>query len=114
MPALAGFINMLCFSKLHTLPSSKDFTSVDVLDRGSMSYKKAIGQNACRVAVEYCANWVDGNGGGGGGGEGGDLEEKGEQRPHATAVLDPFCGHGSVLGVSLSPVSSLLCLWTCL
>lgn len=81
-----GFVNMLCFSKQHALPSSADgaarFKTVDVLYRGSMSYRKAMGEEACREAVSYCERWVDG--------------KFSSQR----AVVDPFCGHGSVLAAA--------------
>jgi len=40
----------------------------------------AMGRNACRLAVDYCVRWVD---------------ETPPRTPHV--ILDPFCGHGSVL-----------------
>lgn len=78
-----GFANMLCFSKNHTLPGKCDgFKTVDVLYRGDMSWTRAMGRDSCRIAVDYCATWVD--------------------APTRTshAILDPFCGHGSVLAAA--------------
>eukprot|EP00961_Rhodomonas_salina_P273801 3699217-Rhodomonas_salina.2 len=77
---------MLCFSKAHTLPGSltsrdfeeknrhatrspvltqrvpdyaSGFKTVDVLERGAMAYEKAMGVDACLLAVDYCLKWVD-------------------------------------------------------
>ena len=74
-----GFVNMLAFSRCHRVP--RDFVTVDVLpDRGHMSWSHAIGEEACRHSVEYCRDYVDHGRGG--------------------AVLNPFCGYGSVLAVA--------------
>ena len=75
-----GFVNLLCFSREHRVP--RDFTTVDVLpDRGHMSWSHAIGEDACAVAIEYCVEHVSADG-------------------ERAAVLNPFCGQGSVLAVA--------------
>ena len=73
---------MLCFSREHRVPTN--FVTVDVLpDRGHMSWSHAIGEDACTTAIEYCTQHV-------GAGDSGDP----------AAVLNPFCGYGSVLAVA--------------
>ena len=73
-----GFINLLCFSKRHRVP--RDHVAVDVVaDRGHMTFANAMGEAACSVAIEYCKQLV------------GDAEP---------TIVDPFCGHGSVLAVA--------------
>ena len=106
-----GFVDMLCFSKEHRLPSpqtgqekrQKAFKTADVILRGRMPHTKAFGTDACREAVEYCATWVDGAIGGGDD----DDDDRGlttssatRLRPPAAAVVDPFCGRGSVLAAA--------------
>ena len=82
---------MLCFSKEHRVP--EDFVTVDVLpDRGHMSWSHAIGEAACTAAIEYCMQYVDHRSESDDGGDGG--------APARAAVLNPFCGHGSVLAVA--------------
>ena len=55
-----GFVDMLCFSKDHRMSASgRGFKTVDVMYRGSMTYHKSMGQNACLDTVDYCARWVD-------------------------------------------------------
>ena len=48
---------------------------------GHMSWSHAIGEDACAMAVEYCAEHVSAGG-------------------ERAAVLNPFCGQGSVLAVA--------------
>mmetsp|Transcript_37935 Transcript_37935/g.100306 ORF Transcript_37935/g.100306 Transcript_37935/m.100306 type:complete len:171 (+) Transcript_37935:671-1183(+) len=79
-----GFINLLCFSKRHRVP--REHKAVDVLaDRGHMSYGHAMGEAACRVAIEYCMELPRPSGG---------------REAAAVPIVDFFCGHGSVLGVA--------------
>ena len=73
-----GFTNLLCFSKRHRVP--RDHAAVDVVaDRGHMSFANAMGEAACSVAIEYC------------------KQVAGDAEP---TIVDPFCGHGSVLAVA--------------
>ena len=87
-----------------------------------MPYTKAMGTNACREAVEYCARWVDGcslqprplpttatatatataRGGGDDANARGGAAQRAPQPPQRrpAAVLDPFCGRGSVLAAA--------------
>lgn len=87
-----GFVNMLCFSKRHRVP--RDFTTVDVLaDRGHMSWSHAIGEEACRHAVEYCLHHVGRPAGGG-------TAPAADEHGPGVPILNPFCGYGSVLAVA--------------
>lgn len=111
----AGFVNLLCFSRAHRVPA--DFVTVDVLpDRGHMRWSHAIGEAACRAAVEYITAHVNGGGGhaaesshapeegeeaAGGAVAGGGAAEDGAAVPSTrSSVLNPFCGHGGVLAVA--------------
>eukprot|EP00288_Rhodomonas_lens_P019402 CAMPEP_0177690482 /NCGR_PEP_ID=MMETSP0484_2-20121128/789_1 /TAXON_ID=354590 /ORGANISM="Rhodomonas lens, Strain RHODO" /LENGTH=197 /DNA_ID=CAMNT_0019201027 /DNA_START=372 /DNA_END=962 /DNA_ORIENTATION=- len=105
-----GFINMLCFSKAHTLPDyASGFKTVDVLERGAMAYEKAMGVDACLLAVDYCLKWVDSSPGAAGDPIQDDIGPRTQDdQGHPTrasdrgksAVLDPFCGYGSVLAAA--------------
>lgn len=88
-----GFVNLLCFSRRHRVP--RDFVTVDVLpDRGHMPWSHAIGEEACRHALEYCKEHVAATSGG--------AERRAAAGAGAApaAVLNPFCGYGSVLAVA--------------
>jgi hypothetical protein len=118
-----GFVDMLCYSKENRMPASgRGFKTVDVMYRDSMSYHKAMGQNACLAAVDYCARWVDSytpvlnasrNLQEDSVSDSSTLHVRQATAPEDTeglgalcslgepvAVLDPFCGYGSVLAVA--------------
>jgi hypothetical protein len=118
-----GFVDMLCFSKEHRMPASgRGFKTVDVMYRGSMAYHKAMGQSACLAAVDYCARWVDSYTPASNASrnlqedfvsDSSPLHVRQATAPKDTeglgalsslgepvAVLDPFCGYGSVLAVA--------------
>lgn len=67
------YSHMLCFSRVPT--GKRPFP--DVIDNGAMTWNRAMGVNACRVAVGY-------------------LLENTATR----VVVDPYCGHGTVLAVA--------------
>ncbi len=70
----ASYSHMLCFSRS---PTAKK-PGPDVLaDAGKMTWTRAMGVNACRVACRY-------------------LRDNTETR----VVVDPYCGHGTVLAVA--------------
>lgn len=99
-----GYSHMLCFSKekleeiaystrkktfFFLLYSSSFFSilliglfslppTADVIDRGEMTWAKAMGLKACVVAVRYIKKFV----------------------PGCDLVIDPFCGKGSILAVA--------------
>ena len=92
-----GFVNMLCFSKSHRVP--RDFVTVDILpDRGHMAWSHAIGEDACRLAVEYCMRNVPRGGSTHSPLQGNGGHAEAVQRP--VPILNPFCGYGSVLAVA--------------
>jgi hypothetical protein len=101
-----GFVNMLCFSRRHTLPArgTAGFAPVDVLERGVTTYPKAMGERACRVAVDYCARYVDGGSPAAAAAtaldDGDDDERAAVDAAAVIPVLDPFCGRGSVLAAA--------------
>ena len=97
-----AFVNMMCFSKLHRLPPhDSGFKTVDVLFRGRLAYQKAMGRDACLVAVEYCSRWVDRRGSGDDGTAAYTSDHNANPGAHAAAaVLDPFCGYGTVLAAA--------------
>jgi len=69
-----GFVHMLCFSAGHRAPAGP---AVDVLERGHMSWARAMGHTACEEAVKYAGRHLTAHG--------------------EPTVCDPFCGCGSVL-----------------
>lgn len=69
-----GYSHMICFGKGNNVSDNISRRPLpDILDRGDMLYPKAMGINACMLAMIYC-------------------KEAG-----ATTIIDPFCGKGSVL-----------------
>ncbi|GAM25185.1 hypothetical protein SAMD00019534_083600, partial [Acytostelium subglobosum LB1] len=70
-----GFSHMLCFAKKPGLLTYQEQTP-DIAPRGGMVWKKAMGLNACMVALRY----IRGVG--------------------CNTVLDTFCGKGSVLAAA--------------
>ena len=69
-----GFSHMICISRASLPPAA----SPEVLpSAGEMSWSKAMGEEACRVACRYL-----------------------EQATATRIVVDPFCGRGSVLRVA--------------
>ncbi len=69
-----GYSHMICFGKgKNVFDNISKRPLPDVLDRGDMLYPKAMGINACMLAMIFC-------------------KEAG-----ATTIVDPFCGKGSVL-----------------
>ena len=72
----ATYSHMLCVSRVERPPPKHG--SADVLpDAGHMPWTRAMGVAACRVACRYLRDETD-----------------------TTTVVDPFCGHGTVLAVA--------------
>ncbi|KAM9977076.1 hypothetical protein ACTFIR_010929 [Dictyostelium discoideum] len=71
----ATFTHMICFSKNPTNIKYQENTP-DIGARGSMVWSKAMGLNACVIAILYCRSIG------------------------STTIIDPFCGKGSVLAVA--------------
>lgn len=67
-----GYSHMLCFAK-NKYDNIGRRPLPDVIDRGDMIYRKAMGINACMLAVLFCKN------------------------AGAKKIIDPFCGKGSVM-----------------
>lgn len=71
-----GYSHLLCFSKTahdQTMPAYPDVLPAT----GTMTWSQAMGLDACKLACEYVRSHT---------------------RSHT--VVDPFCGHGSVLAVA--------------
>ena len=71
-----GYSHLLCFSK--SIRPKVTASLTDVLpDAGSSTWTRGMGINACRMACEFI-------------------------RSHTTShtILDPFCGHGTILAVA--------------
>ena len=106
-----GYARLICFSRAHRCSVE---AGVDVLpQRGHMSYKGAAGEAACSAAVQYV---VRAHASRSGRRTEGDVDE-GESEHVAPAermhldlpeahrdapalILDPFCGHGTVLALA--------------
>ena len=74
----ASYSHMICVTRARGRASETKRPGPDVLpDAGFMPWSKAMGVQACRVACRY-------------------LVDEGATR----VVVDPFCGHGTVLAVA--------------
>ncbi|KAK5580741.1 hypothetical protein RB653_000765 [Dictyostelium firmibasis] len=71
----ATFTHMICFAKNPTNIKYQENTP-DIGGRGSMVWSRAMGLNACVIAILYCRSIG------------------------STTIIDPFCGKGSVLAVA--------------
>mmetsp|Transcript_23164 Transcript_23164/g.39201 ORF Transcript_23164/g.39201 Transcript_23164/m.39201 type:complete len:324 (-) Transcript_23164:81-1052(-) len=71
-----GFTHVLCFGKQFSFKVSA-FLTPDVLDRGRMTWLKATGLEVCLLGVLFLRHVVG-----------------------APLVLNPFCGHGTILAVA--------------
>jgi hypothetical protein len=70
------YSHLMCYSRALTLPP--DEASADVLpEPGEMPWPRAMGAAACRAVVRFLARHTD-----------------------CTTVVDPFCGHGTMLAVA--------------
>lgn len=75
-PGRPSFSHLLCFSR--SRPSAAPMRpGPDVIPNGYMTWNRAMGVNACRVAIRY-------------------LKENTATR----VVIDPYCGHGTALAVA--------------
>lgn len=84
----AGFVHLLCFSRSHRCR----LAGMDVLPtRGYMAYNGAAGEEAVAAAVQYVRATHRG-------GAIGDDDDDDAQPP--ALVIDPFCGHGTVLALA--------------
>lgn len=89
-----GFARLLCFSRRHRCSVS----GIDVLPaRGYMSYGAAAGEAACSMAVQYVRIVAAEASAKASGGE--QLSEL-QETPRRVLILDPFCGHGTVLALA--------------
>lgn len=71
-----GYAHLLCFSRAFQAPEADGAPDV-VPEMGSMTWSRATGTAACEFAIE----WL-------------------HQHTEARVVVDPFCGHGTVLAVA--------------
>jgi hypothetical protein len=70
------YSHFMCFSRTLRLPS--DESAADVLaEPGDMPWARAMGASACRAAVRFLL-----------------------RHTRCTTVIDPFCGHGTMLAVA--------------
>lgn len=70
------YSHLVCFSK--TIPSEISKPVVDVLaDAGEVTWKRGMGDKACRLAVDLVKTYSNSH-----------------------TIVDPFCGHGSVLAIA--------------
>ena len=73
-----SYSHMLCLARADARPIIQKIARPDVLpEMGFMSWSKAMGVNACRLACEF-------------------LRDETETR----VVVDPFCGRGTVLSIA--------------
>ena len=71
-----NYTHLLCYSKGGTpQKATPDFIDEDVIEKGEMAYKNAMGLQACQFAVNFV-------------------------KPVTDTILDPFCGMGSVLRIA--------------
>ena len=75
-PYRPSYTHLLCYGKQMEYKLSQ-FRTPDVFDRGAMSWAKAIGLDACIMGVAFLRNVVG-----------------------TPVVIDPFCGHGTILAVA--------------
>jgi hypothetical protein len=71
-----GYSHLICFSKAVLPQIEKSLTDV-LPDAGQVSWTRGMGINACRLACQMVLNFTD-----------------------TKTIVDPFCGHGSVLAVA--------------
>ncbi len=71
-----AYAHVMCFSKSRRLTAPE--SSADVLGSlGTMTWKRAMGVNACRAIASFVA-----------------------ERTECRTVVDPFCGHGTMLAAA--------------
>jgi len=71
-----SFTHLLCYGKRIEYRLSQ-FQTPDVFDRGTMGWAKAIGMDACIMGVAFLCRVI-----------------------RTPLVIDPFCGHGTILAVA--------------
>jgi len=73
-----AYTHLLCYGKRIEHPYRvNQFCTPDVIDRGAMTWQKATGIEACVLGVAFLLNVA-----------------------HSPVLLNPFCGHGTILGVA--------------
>lgn len=75
-PYRPSYTHLLCYGKQMEYKLSQ-FRTPDVFDRGAMGWTKAIGLDACILGVAFLRDVVG-----------------------TPLVIDPFCGHGTILAVA--------------
>lgn len=87
-----GFVHLIAFSAEHRLQHGAPLVDV-LLDRGHMSWPRAMGSAACEAAIEYLCEHA-----------GRETRHAGQRKsPPDTGpplIFDPFCGCGSVLAAA--------------
>ena len=73
-PGRPSFSHMLCFSRARQVARRP---GPDVIPNGYMTWNRAMGVNACRVAIRYL-----------------------KENTTARTIVDPYCGHGTALAVA--------------